>query len=124
LASASGWLECQKVHLNVGAQALRPYRITVSDWKLLYNDWHLWKAGIIPMSLQELKEQAFKLSVSDRLALVNAIIQSLQDTLNPQPNRKTLINQMRGLLKTDQPPPTDAQIQAILEERRVEKYIQ
>ena len=47
------------------------------------------------MSLQELKEQAFNLSVSDRLALVNAIIQSLQDTLNPQPNRKTLINQMR-----------------------------
>lgn len=76
------------------------------------------------MSLQELKEQAFKLSVSDRLALVNAIIQSLQDTLNPQPNRKTLINQMRGLLKTDLPPPTDAQIQAILEERRVEKYLQ
>lgn len=75
------------------------------------------------MSLQELKEQAFKLSVSDRLALVNAIIQSLQDTLNPQPNRKTLINQMRGLLKTDRLPPTDAQIQAILEERRVEKYL-
>jgi hypothetical protein len=76
------------------------------------------------MSLQEVKEQAFKLSVSDRLALVNAIVQSLQDTLNPQPNRKPLINQMRGLLKTDQPPPTDAQIQAILEERRVEKYLQ
>ena len=76
------------------------------------------------MSLQELKEQAFKLSVSDRLALVNAIIQSLQDTLHPQPNRTTLINQMRGLLKTDQSPPTDAQIQAILEERRVEKYLQ
>ncbi len=75
------------------------------------------------MSLQELKEQAFKLSVSDRLALVNAIIQSLQDTLNPQPNRKTLINQMRGLLKTEQQPPTDAQIEAILEERRVEKYL-
>ncbi|MBD1838110.1 hypothetical protein H6F78_11430 [Coleofasciculus sp. FACHB-64] len=76
------------------------------------------------MSLQELKEQAFNLSVSDRLALVNAIIQSLQDTLNPQPNRKTLINQMRGLLKTEQSPLTDAQIQAILEERRVEKYLQ
>jgi hypothetical protein len=76
------------------------------------------------MSLQELKEQAFKLSVSDRLALVNAIIQSLQDTLNPQPNRKTLINQMRGALKTARPAPTDAQIEEILEERRVEKYLQ
>ncbi|MBD2490563.1 hypothetical protein [Aulosira sp. FACHB-615] len=32
------------------------------------------------MSLQELKEQACKLSVSDRLALISAVIQSLQDT--------------------------------------------
>lgn len=32
------------------------------------------------MSLQELKEQAYKLSVSDRLALVSAIVQSLQGT--------------------------------------------
>lgn len=31
------------------------------------------------MSLQELQEQARKLPVSDRLALINAIIQSLQD---------------------------------------------
>jgi len=32
------------------------------------------------MSLQKLKEQAYKLSVSDRLALVSAIVQSLQGT--------------------------------------------
>ncbi|MBD2302547.1 hypothetical protein [Nostoc sp. FACHB-190] len=32
------------------------------------------------MSLQELKEQACKLPVSDRLALISAVIQSLQDT--------------------------------------------
>ncbi|MEH2193104.1 MAG: hypothetical protein V7K98_10750 [Nostoc sp.] len=32
------------------------------------------------MFLQELKEQAYKLSVSDRLALISAVIQSLQDT--------------------------------------------
>ncbi|ARV60606.1 hypothetical protein BZZ01_20050 [Nostocales cyanobacterium HT-58-2] len=31
------------------------------------------------MSLQELKEQIYKLSVSDHLTLVSAIIQSLQD---------------------------------------------
>ncbi|MCC5632815.1 hypothetical protein LC613_35255 [Nostoc sphaeroides CHAB 2801] len=75
------------------------------------------------MSLQELKEQAFKLSVSDRLALVSAIIDSLQNTLSSQPNRKALIQQMRGLLKTDQPSPTDAQVEEMLQERRVEKYI-
>jgi uncharacterized protein (DUF433 family) len=32
------------------------------------------------MFLQELKEQACKLPVSDRLALISAVIQSLQDT--------------------------------------------
>lgn len=32
------------------------------------------------MSLQELKEKAFQLSVSDRLALVSAVIQSLQNS--------------------------------------------
>lgn len=76
------------------------------------------------MSLQELKEQAFKLSVSDRLALVSAIIDSLQNTLSSQPNRKALIQQMRGLLKTDQPSPTDAQVEEMLQARRVEKYLQ
>ncbi|QFS51779.1 hypothetical protein [Nostoc sphaeroides] len=76
------------------------------------------------MSLQELKEQAFKLSVSDRLALVSAIIDSLQNTLSSQPNRKALIQQMRGLLKTDQPSPTDAEVAEMLQERRVEKYVQ
>jgi len=32
------------------------------------------------MSLQDLKEQAFQLSVSNRLALISAVIQSLQNT--------------------------------------------
>lgn len=36
------------------------------------------------MSLQELKEQVGKLSVSDRLALVSIIIQSLQNTTEVQ----------------------------------------
>jgi len=75
------------------------------------------------MSLEEIKQQALELSVSDRLALVSAIIQSLQDTLSPQLARKLLINQMRGLLKTDQPPPTDDQVETMLEEYRAQKYL-
>jgi hypothetical protein len=52
------------------------------------------------MSLQEIKEQAYKLSVSDRLALVSALIQSLQNPIEienwqylvarPHPWRKQL----------------------------------
>lgn len=75
------------------------------------------------MLLEELKKQAYKLSVSDRLELVNAIIQSLQDNNSPQTNRKILIDQMRGMLKTDQAPPTDVEVEQMLETRRVEKYL-
>lgn len=60
------------------------------------------------MSLQELKEQAYKLSVSDRLALISAVIQSLQNTpitenwqylvLRPHPWRRQLYIKGRKLL--------------------------
>ena len=76
-------------------------------------------------SLQELKEQARRLPVSDRLELVNDIIESLQAPSNPYPERTRIIKQMKGLLKTDhQLAPTDQEVEKILEERRVEKYIQ
>jgi hypothetical protein len=76
------------------------------------------------MLLQELKEQAVKLPPSDRLALVTAIIESLQDTPISESDRSGAIRRMRGLLKTDQPAPTDEEVAAMLEERRVEKYLQ
>jgi hypothetical protein len=100
------------------------------------------------MSLQETKEQAFKLSVSDRLTLVNLIIESLQHELSSSVNqiaplqqpftdnpgnltqerscseRAALIHRMRGFLKTDKPAPTDTQVQTMLEERIRERYLQ
>jgi hypothetical protein len=75
------------------------------------------------MSLQELQEQALKLSVSDRLALISAIVASLQTTLSPPADKKLLVEQMRGFLKTNQAPPTDAEVKAMLEERLAEKYL-
>jgi len=75
------------------------------------------------MSLQELKEQARQLPVSERLELVRAIIESLQDVPSQPPERSRRIKQMKGLLKTDQPAPTDEQVKSMLEERRVEKYL-
>jgi uncharacterized protein (DUF433 family) len=60
------------------------------------------------MSLQEIKEQVNKLSVSDRLALISAIIQSLDDTnlqenwhylvARPHPWRRQLYIKGRKLL--------------------------
>jgi hypothetical protein len=74
------------------------------------------------MLLQELKDQVFKLPSSERLALASAIIESLQS----QPifaDRSGAIQRMRGLLKTDRPAPTDEEVAAMLEERRLEKYL-
>lgn len=76
------------------------------------------------MLLQELKEQAFKLPPSDRLALVSAIIEFLQNETIPESDRSGAIRRMRGLLKTEQPAPTDEEVAAMLEERRVQKSLQ
>jgi hypothetical protein len=76
------------------------------------------------MSLQELREQALQLSVSDRLALMSTIIESLQHELRPRPLvPKDIVDRMMGLAKTDAPPPTDTEVEAMLEERLVEKYL-
>ncbi|NJN60144.1 MAG: hypothetical protein HC795_00150 [Coleofasciculaceae cyanobacterium RL_1_1] len=75
------------------------------------------------MLLQEVKEQAFKLSPSDRLALISAIIESLQDPPVSSTNRSGAIQRMRGLLKTDRPAPSDEEVAAMLDDRRVEKYL-
>lgn len=74
------------------------------------------------MLLREVKEQVFKLPPSDRLALVSAIIESLQQQPVPKTDRSGAIQRMRGLLKTDQPAPTDEEVAAMLDEQRMEKY--
>ena len=76
------------------------------------------------MLLQEVKEQVFKLPPKDRLALVSAIIESLQEAVISQSDRSGAIQRMRGLLKTDQPAPTDEEVATLLDERRIEKYFQ
>jgi len=75
------------------------------------------------MLSQELKAQVFKLPPSDRLALISVIVESLQESSVSKPERSAAIRRMRGLLKTDQPAPTDQEVAAMLEERRVEKYL-
>ncbi|MBD2741206.1 hypothetical protein [Coleofasciculus sp. FACHB-1120] len=75
------------------------------------------------MSLQELKNQADQLSVSDLLELVSALIESLRHELHPPRPRKGAAERLMGLAKTDRTPPTDTEVEAMLEERLVEKYL-
>ncbi len=39
------------------------------------------------------------------------------------PDRKGAAKRLRGLAKTDMPPPTDAEVAVMLEEHLVEKYL-
>ena len=77
------------------------------------------------MNLQELKKEAYKLSVSDRLLLVEAIVRSLSNELRPRPPvpEDIVWEQLRGGLKTETPPPSDAEIEVMLQERLEEKYL-
>lgn len=72
---------------------------------------------------QDLKAQVLRLTPSDRLELISTIVESLQDTTT-QRDRSGAIRRMRGLLKTEQPAPTDEEVIAMLAERRMEKYFQ
>jgi len=75
------------------------------------------------MLLQELKNQVRKLPVSDRLELLRSIIDSIQETPISTPKRSQAISHMRGLLKTNQPSPTDAEVGSMLEQHCMEKYL-
>lgn len=73
---------------------------------------------------RELRKQVLELSAEDRLALMSAIITSLQEKPIDPAERSAAIQRMRGMLATNQPAPTDAEVDAMLEEARVEKYLQ
>lgn len=75
------------------------------------------------MSSQDLKSQIYKLSVSDRLELLSAIVHSLQNDLRPRsPVPPGTLTRLRGLLKTDVPPPTDEEIQNEYVDYLIQKY--
>ncbi|MBG1269287.1 hypothetical protein [Nostoc sp. WHI] len=68
------------------------------------------------MSSQDLKSQVYKLSVSDRLELLSAIVHSLQNDLRPRsPVPEYIVDRITGLLKTNTTPPTDAEVEVILD---------
>ena len=75
------------------------------------------------MQLNQLKQEVIKLSPQDRLALVDAIMESLSERSVSSSDRSVGIKNMRGLLKTDRPAPTDEEVSAMLDRRRAEKYL-
>lgn len=75
------------------------------------------------MSLREIKREIPNLSVGERLELMDAIVRSLQREFRPKRDRHGATERLMGLLKTDAPPPTDAEVQTMLEDSLMEKYL-
>lgn len=77
----------------------------------------------VPITLEQLITTVRQLQPSDRLALMNAIIESSENQPIVDRDCSNAIRQMRGLLKTDRPAPSDEQVSVMLEERRLEKHL-
>lgn len=76
------------------------------------------------MTLQELQRAIYQLSVEEQFVLLETLVQALKVRHQPQLERRTLVNQLRGCLKkTGQPALTDTDIELMREERLVEKYL-
>jgi len=76
------------------------------------------------MKWEELRKEAYSLSVYDRLLLIDAIVQSLSHELRPRPSRpQGIVERLSGVLKTDGPPPTDEEVEKMKEEYLEEKYL-
>lgn len=61
-------------------------------------------------------------SADDRQALGQAIEQTLQQEETREQERHAAFLQLQGMLVTDRPPPTDAEVKQWLHEHRMEKY--
>jgi hypothetical protein len=76
------------------------------------------------MTLQELQQSIYQLSAEEQISLLETLVQALKTRQQQAVDRHGLVNQLRGCLKKPgQPIPTDADIEAMREERLVEKYL-
>lgn len=76
------------------------------------------------MSLQQIRQQIEKLSIEDKLKLINELTLSLKDISSKQSNKKEIIKKMRGFLKTDNILPDEHEIKSMLRKHKEEKYLQ
>lgn len=62
------------------------------------------------------------MSVAQRLTLVQDVLATLTSDVAPAPPRQPTLARALGLLATDAPAPSDADIAVLLDERRQERY--
>jgi hypothetical protein len=89
------------------------------------------------MTRQEFIEEIMRLSVAERIALLEAISRSLReefeatdvalsapapDTADERERRLNAVRRLRGALKFDGPAPTDEEVREIITDYLIEKY--
>ncbi|MEL7140659.1 MAG: hypothetical protein AAFY33_15700 [Cyanobacteria bacterium J06643_4] len=74
------------------------------------------------MILNELQEQALKLSSEERLQLIDALRRSIQVQSHTTAKSKGLVASLVGIAKTEDSVPNDDEVKAMLDERLVQKY--
>ena len=62
------------------------------------------------MTYQELAAEIVRLPVSERLALLELVTRSLREDLAPPPGARSLAARLRGIAKSDGPPPTETEL--------------
>lgn len=75
------------------------------------------------MTLRELEDRALRLSAEERWHLVNTLMRSLQLEPKSAVKQKGWATSLIGIVKTDTPPSTDAEVQLMLDERLTQKYL-
>ncbi|MCY2995882.1 MAG: hypothetical protein NTY19_49735 [Planctomycetota bacterium] len=72
--------------------------------------------------LSEVLDRVRTWTPSMRITLARKVLESLAPTAVSQPARVLSLDEVIGILKTDAPPPDDAQCAQIVAEERVRKY--
>ena len=62
------------------------------------------------MTYQELAAEIVRLPIAERLALLELVSRSVREDLAPPSRTESLAAQLRGIAKSDEPPPTDAEV--------------
>lgn len=75
------------------------------------------------MTFAELQKQALQLSIGERWQLISSLIFSLKPALPPMAKPQGLAASLVGIAKTDAPAPSDAEVEFMLDERRVQKSL-
>ncbi|HMV81771.1 MAG TPA: hypothetical protein PLD20_00730 [Blastocatellia bacterium] len=74
------------------------------------------------MTMQEIAAAIPTLSFDERMALLTVLTFSLRDADGQRKYRGVPASELRGVLKTSSPPPTDDEVKDAYEEYLTEKY--